>query len=550
MKKQLLRAKLMAGGALALSLTITLAGCFGKQPEAQNPAPPADSSAAGAIPTDKPFTIKLMDWQGQNPPYDAAYNNAIQEYMKLHPNVKIERIYQPLANNGYDKLLDTQFVSHNAPDAMQLNGASMINKYTNQEYIMNLEGYFNQPTPYSGGKRWIDTFIGGEAAFLPSKIANRFGALSFIPVDGGPGISENRPFYYNKDLLKKVGVTEPPKTWKEFIEVCRKLKDAGITPVAADNNRWLMWIHNWTGNQFGENYTDRFFDAKYAAPELLATKRTLALLTGKIGKNDPIVNANFDLLKQFSQYWQDGWAGANEQAAQQLFLFQKAAFLLDGNWNYGFYKDNVKGFEWGVMPFPLITKETSPYAEEAMPKGAGTLATYGWGLNKDLEKNPEKLKVVLDLFQYMTSKEAQDRFVDIAVSNSPIEGVHVPEVMKPFMESERNKLKAPVGNAFFLEADVAARTAAAQQFYTGKMTKEQLLATLEESVRKTVTKRSADQLDEKIGLPNTIAEVENQIAELQSSGAPQVLIDTKKKSLDTLNDQLRLYREIAAPVLR
>ncbi len=33
--------------------------------------------------------------------------------------------------------------------------------------------------------------------------------------------------YYNKDLYKQVGVTEP-KTWDEFIANCAKSKEAGI----------------------------------------------------------------------------------------------------------------------------------------------------------------------------------------------------------------------------------------------------------------------------------------------------------------------------------
>ena len=35
---------------------------------------------------------------------------------------------------------------------------------------------------------------------------------------------------YNKDLLAKVGFSEPPATWADFLTLCKKLKDAGITP--------------------------------------------------------------------------------------------------------------------------------------------------------------------------------------------------------------------------------------------------------------------------------------------------------------------------------
>ena len=42
--------------------------------------------------------------------------------------------------------------------------------------------------------------------------------------------------YYNKDLLAKVGFTQAPQTWDEFLSLCHKLKDAGIAPFleAAD----------------------------------------------------------------------------------------------------------------------------------------------------------------------------------------------------------------------------------------------------------------------------------------------------------------------------
>lgn len=37
--------------------------------------------------------------------------------------------------------------------------------------------------------------------------------------------------YYNKDVYAQLGVTEPPKTWDEFIAVCDKAKGAGIAAL-------------------------------------------------------------------------------------------------------------------------------------------------------------------------------------------------------------------------------------------------------------------------------------------------------------------------------
>ena len=42
-------------------------------------------------------------------------------------------------------------------------------------------------------------------------------------------------FFYNQDLFDKAGITEVPKTWSEFLDVCEKLKNAGITPITCDD---------------------------------------------------------------------------------------------------------------------------------------------------------------------------------------------------------------------------------------------------------------------------------------------------------------------------
>lgn len=526
---------------LFLAIALIVSACS-KIKDGETPSSTTTSSAS--------VNIKVMDWQGQNPPFQAAYDNAIKDYMALHPNVTIEHIFQPLANDGYSKLLDTQFISHNAPDAVQLQKKDIV-KYTNQEYLLALDPYFNQQTAYSEGKNWIDTFVGGSGSFISGATLNRFGSMTYIPVDGGIGIADSRPFFYNKDMLQKAGVTQPPQNWQEFIEASKKLKAAGFTPIAADNGRWLNWMSAWIGHQFGENYLNTFFDSKYADNRKLdSVKRDLAVLTGKVTTKDPIINAQVDILKDFSQYWQDGWAGVKEDAAQQLFLYQKAAFLVDGNWNYGFYKDNIKDFAWGVLPFPIITKETSQYAEEGFLKGGGDLDVYGWGINKDLEKDPAKLKVVLDFFQYLTSKTVQDKFVDTAVTTSPVVGVHVVEALKPFLETGKNKLVFPSDNSLFKTSDSTVNVPAAQQFFTGKITKEAYLSTLEQSAIAKIKKDAKDQLNADIGIPKAIATVQQQIADLQASKGPQILIDSLQKSLDELNLKLEMYKTYAEPVLK
>ncbi len=38
--------------------------------------------------------------------------------------------------------------------------------------------------------------------------------------------------YYRKDLFEKVGIKNEPTTWQAFLDDCKKLKAAGIAPIA------------------------------------------------------------------------------------------------------------------------------------------------------------------------------------------------------------------------------------------------------------------------------------------------------------------------------
>ena len=42
-------------------------------------------------------------------------------------------------------------------------------------------------------------------------------------------------YFYNIAIFEEAGVTAPPTTWDEFLDVCQKIKDAGYTPITNDN---------------------------------------------------------------------------------------------------------------------------------------------------------------------------------------------------------------------------------------------------------------------------------------------------------------------------
>ena len=53
-------------------------------------------------------------------------------------------------------------------------------------------------------------------------------------------------WWYNKDLFKKAGIDKEPATWTEFLADVKKLKDAGITPIALGEKDSWTGMHIWS----------------------------------------------------------------------------------------------------------------------------------------------------------------------------------------------------------------------------------------------------------------------------------------------------------------
>lgn len=78
--------------------------------------------------------------------------------------------------------------------------------------------------------------------------------------------------YYNAMMLQKLGLKDPPRTWDEFYDVCRKAKAAGIVryPFAE------VWPDHITWERMLQNFGSRLFDEKGNA--VFKTKEASAAL--------------------------------------------------------------------------------------------------------------------------------------------------------------------------------------------------------------------------------------------------------------------------------
>lgn len=156
--------------------------------------------------------------------------------------------------------------------------------------------------------------------------------------------------YYNKDLFKANGITEEPKTWAEFLEDCKKLKDAGIQPIVmGDKDQYVL--------QFGlyqiaanEIYSK---DANY--DEKLRTGETKFTDKGTWDKVLEMYKTLYD--NKYIDSAQSLGYGASQ--AIQSFIDGKAAMTFDGSFNAkALLAEGAGGkFERGYFPIPSESGE-------------------------------------------------------------------------------------------------------------------------------------------------------------------------------------------------
>jgi raffinose/stachyose/melibiose transport system substrate-binding protein len=289
--------------------------------------------------------------------------NLRDAYQKLHPEVRFEFLPYIASDPDYQTWLITQFKAGNAPDVgNQL--FSEVNRNAYKGWFLDLTSYLDKPNPYvAGNARWKDIFIPGvtQTGTAPD------GKIYVLPT----GI-QGTAIYYNKDIFKTAGVSVPA-TWKEFMDVQRKIKDAGFIPFAFNMNG-ARYSSNWTLRCLQDMLYDTVLaDIKGVSGTIERTmiegagvsqkELVAAIRKGTYSAKDPRWQEQMRLLKEWSRYWDPGFAGLDQNGAYTEFITGKAAMV----WMATAYLkpttiDPLRKFDYGTFTFPTLTKESSPYA--------------------------------------------------------------------------------------------------------------------------------------------------------------------------------------------
>jgi multiple sugar transport system substrate-binding protein/raffinose/stachyose/melibiose transport system substrate-binding protein len=149
-------------------------------------------------------------------------------------------------------------------------------------------------------------------------------------------------FFYNPKVLKQAGIAATPKTWDEFLAMCKTLKAKGITPFAlGSKNRWpgQFWFDYLLLRTAGPDYRAKLMAGKasYTDPQV---KKAMELWKGLVDAGDFTPNPNAD-----------DWTDAADKVAKG-----QAAMTLMGTWITGYWNQNglKPGEDYDVFEFPTV----------------------------------------------------------------------------------------------------------------------------------------------------------------------------------------------------
>ncbi|MFF5971423.1 N-acetylglucosamine/diacetylchitobiose ABC transporter substrate-binding protein [Streptomyces sp. NPDC012769] len=245
--------------------------------------------------------------------------------------------------------LQPRFNAGNPPDIVDDSGAQKIKidvLYKNDQ-LLDLAEVLDAPSVDDPNKKVRDTLIPGTLD--PGLQEGKVVALNYIYTVWG--------LWYSGKLFKEKGWTEP-KTWDEFLAICKEATAQGIGGLA-HQGKYPYYIN-------------------VAIMDLIAKTGGLEAMKA-IDNLDPKAFVGSDAAKQAVEaiyevvekgYLMPGTNGLEHTESQTRWNQYKAAFITCGSWlENEQIKQTPADFDMKFMPMPLLPGSKMPY--EAIRAGSG-----------------------------------------------------------------------------------------------------------------------------------------------------------------------------------
>lgn len=294
-------------------------------------------------------------------PKKQYFEEAVKEFEELHPNIKIKT--EAVLNDSYKEKIRVVLGSNNPPDVYFSWSGEFAYNFARAGQSLDLTSYVEED------KDWSGQII--ESQFGPFTLDGK--------VYGIPWSTDGKAFFYNKKVFNDLNL-EIPTTWEELLTVSKKIKDAGITPIAFGSKApWT--ISHYIGSQ-----------NEYVVPEdVIAKDYSLTNSDGEF--THPGYVTALEKFIELEPYFNQGVNSVDHQYARELFNGGKAAIGYFQLAEIGLIEPSL-GEDLGVFNTPFVEGgEGNPSSITAAPEGI---------MISSKTKHPEE---AMEFIKFLTSKE-------------------------------------------------------------------------------------------------------------------------------------------------
>ncbi|MEM2874419.1 MAG: ABC transporter substrate-binding protein [Candidatus Hadarchaeales archaeon] len=256
-------------------------------------------------------------WPGPEQP---PVNELIRLFEKKHPNVEVS---QNILEWWVYTASMPRHITRGMCDIMITEAGQMLHSFALGGFLRELTDMWEENSYSRIFPEWLTNrcMIDGEVYGIPAKI------YTFC-------------VWYRKDVFEKYGV-EPPGTWSEFMDMCERLKRAGIPPIISGGDGTADWLINILARVAGKKFYE-------------------GLIEGKESWTDPKVITSYEMLRDLSRdFFYPHPFGLDWRSAFARFNSGAAAMMLQGDWintvmryEHGY----TPGVEYDCFPLPPIEK--------------------------------------------------------------------------------------------------------------------------------------------------------------------------------------------------
>jgi len=453
---------------VAMTISMMLSGCKTTSTTttaAETTAAAETTKAAETTETTTKETIegvkkqKITVWYTTSSPVIKDYMET--KYQEKFPNLEVE--YSWYSSEDLKNQTRIAVESGTPPDIFGVNNGALFWEFVDKGAVLDITKYADEKNLWErAGKDFFKLVMKDDKLY----------GMPHYPV------TVQGVLYVNRDILKKCGITEDPKTVDDLIKVCNSIRKSGYQPIAFGNKDG--WPAILLMGDYFLNFD--FYD-------MIPNDDTIEKVNkGELKWQDAegLVKGLENVVKLArAGVFMDGYSTSDHNAAIQTFVNGKSAFLLMGSWWISTLEKPTTD-----LPFDLDVIWLPRASSDGEIKGVQMASSLSFVISSKC-KNPD---AAADWLDFISTKDFQKVMCEVEQSFSIYPGLNSELNIAPVFKKDPiiKQFDYPPTNVFFDWAFpvpvITVMKAQIQQAMDGKITVKDAIAEIQKATDKELKK--------------------------------------------------------------